>query len=91
MPLYPPSPASNVGLNKWRKGFPGVEQSDSAVIAANGNNMFDVWVALNGSHAGVESKAHSKIIVHASCTRHPPFIGDNRLFKTLPYIPYFEP
>jgi hypothetical protein len=41
-------------MNKWRKGLSGVKRSDSAVVAANGDKMIDVWVALNASHAGVE-------------------------------------
>jgi hypothetical protein len=57
VPLHPPSTTTNVRLNKRRKGFSGVKQPDSAVVAANSKKMFDVWVALNASHAGVEPKS----------------------------------
>jgi len=56
MPFHPPSATSDVCLSKRFKGPPGVKQSDGGIVTTNGDKMFDVWMALNASHASVEPR-----------------------------------
>jgi len=55
MPLYPPSTATDICLGKGLERHSRVEQSDSGVVTANGDKIFDVWMTLNGCHASVKS------------------------------------
>jgi hypothetical protein len=52
--------------------------------------MFDVWMALNASHTSVESGELLDDDRKRALLANAPFIGDNRLLKALPFIPYLE-
>jgi hypothetical protein len=59
MPFHPPSATSDVCLSKRLEWPPGIKQSDGGVVTTNGDQMFDVWMALNASHASVKPR-HSR-------------------------------
>ena len=92
MPFYPPGATSYVCLDQWLKRLSGVEQSDGGVVTTNSNQMFDVWVTLNASHSSVEPKHPLDYGRDRRCALkvNTPSVGDNRLFKTLSYIPYLK-
>jgi hypothetical protein len=90
VPLHSPSTTSDICLGKWLKGLTGVKYPDCGIVTANSDKVFEVWMALDASHTGVES-GHplDKDRMHAVVS-NIPFVGDDRLLKTLPYIPYLK-
>ena len=90
MPLHSPSTTSDICLGKRLKRLTGVKYPDCGVVTANSDKVFEVWMTLDASHTGVESE-HSldDDRMHAAVS-NIPFVGDDRLLKTLPYVPYLE-
>lgn len=90
MPLHSPSATSDICLGKRLKGVTGVKYPDCGVVTANSNKVFEVWMTLDASHTSVESEHPLDNDRMHAVVNNIPFVGDNRLLKTLPYIPYLE-
>jgi len=90
MPFHPPSATSDVCLSKRLEWPSGVKQSDGGVVTTNGDKVFDVWMALNASHASVEPILLTQRWPQTRDISNTPFVGDNRLVKPLTYIPHLQ-
>jgi hypothetical protein len=90
MPFHPPSATSDLCLSKRLDRSSGVKQSDGGVVTTNGNKMFDMWMALNASHASIEPRHPIYQWPQTRIISNTPFVGDNRLVKTLTYIPHLQ-
>ncbi len=89
VPLHPPCAASDIYLCQRYKRLASVEEADSVVVAANSEDVLDVWMALDGRHSCIESVSRMSRNLTTSIARvvHGPFVDEERSRASLSDIP----